>query len=68
MIAHKIASDNKEQRVRGKGNTVAFLILTNSFLGGTKPSLGKGFSFIIIAGLRRNYTKYFCRVVRVYKL
>lgn len=35
MIANKITTESKEQRVRGKGNTVAFLICSNSFIGDT---------------------------------
>lgn len=36
MIANKITTESKEQRVRGKGNTAALLIFSNSFTGGTK--------------------------------
>jgi len=35
LIANKITTESKEQRVRGKGNTVAFLICSNSFIGDT---------------------------------
>lgn len=32
----KFIIENKKQRVKGKGNTMPFLILNNSFIGNTK--------------------------------
>lgn len=52
MIANKITAESKEQRVRGKGKTVAFLLFSNSFVGDAKGDT-ELVQRILIGGNRR---------------